>query len=178
MKKINFILALLVIGVVTMSFTPAPNALTNVNPNDGTELLLKIDLPSDVDAQGWGSTPRRLGSRVPEIMQRAEGTGSTGAVAPQLRHRRQALLPLHRAGRSDRAGAREARRIPSQPRLGGQVDDRPMYGRGVVVRRVSVGVAEAGGRVPHGFSRGVWRYVAGIGTPHSGQTPLKFPVRL
>ena len=53
MKKINFVLALLVIGVLTMSFTSVTT--TNATENKDTELLLKIDLSEDVDAQGWGS---------------------------------------------------------------------------------------------------------------------------
>lgn len=53
MKKINYVLVLFVLGIVTMSFTTTP---TNNEPiNNGTELLLKIDLPKDTDAQGWGS---------------------------------------------------------------------------------------------------------------------------
>jgi hypothetical protein len=53
MKNFNYALVLLVFGVVGMSFTSTPT--TNETLNEGTELLLKIDLPTDVDAQGWGS---------------------------------------------------------------------------------------------------------------------------
>ncbi len=53
MKKINYLLALLVLGVMTMSFTS--ESINNQNTNIGTELLLKIELPTDVDDQGWGS---------------------------------------------------------------------------------------------------------------------------
>lgn len=53
MKKINYLLALLVFGVLTMSFTSETNRYEN--SNEGSELLLKIDLPTEVDEQGWGS---------------------------------------------------------------------------------------------------------------------------
>lgn len=53
MKKMNYVLALLVFGVMAMSFTSTPT--NNEKINEGTELLLKIDLPTEVDAQGWGS---------------------------------------------------------------------------------------------------------------------------
>ena len=49
----NYLLALLVFGVMAMSFTSTPT--NNEKINEGTELLLKIDLPTEVDAQGWGS---------------------------------------------------------------------------------------------------------------------------
>ncbi len=53
MKKINYLLALLVFGVMAMSFTSETN--NTKKTNEGAELVLKIDLPTEVDAQGWGS---------------------------------------------------------------------------------------------------------------------------
>lgn len=55
MKKFNYLLLWLVIGVITMSFSKALTKPVNANSNKIDELLLKIEFPKDADSQGWGS---------------------------------------------------------------------------------------------------------------------------
>ena len=53
MKKINYAMLLFVVGLMTMSFSEAPEVI--VSNNESLELFFEIDL-SDLDEdQGWGS---------------------------------------------------------------------------------------------------------------------------
>ncbi|CAA9542235.1 MAG: hypothetical protein AVDCRST_MAG88-108, partial [uncultured Thermomicrobiales bacterium] len=75
--------------------------------------------------------PRATQGHLPDLLRRPEHDGAADPVAPELRHQRQDLLRLHRAGRGHGARARAAGWLPGQRRGCGHGDHRPDDRRGL-----------------------------------------------
>jgi len=88
--------------------------------------------PAQVRHRTWTPRRRKADARptdryLPNLLRSPPQARLRYPVAPQLRHRRQDLLCLHRSQRRNGPRARAPGRLPRQPRLTSPHDDRPHH---------------------------------------------------